>query len=228
MKGKAKRNDVGSWEDFIKVMTYWVNWYNTEWVSEAKDREGLTPEQAFIQNMPEAIRKPDPATVQLALTRGELRTVRENGVSVGGADYWAEELIGLTAQQVIVRVNLTNRNEALICNHKGQLLCKAYADVFMETGNMEKDNEFVNRVRRDIRQKVKEQSRLTNLKSKPKNMLEIAMEATGVEIPKVEQYIPQIEEESKAAGAEDRQITKGKYQNYFNIDEEAFICATDK
>ena len=228
MKGKAKRNDVGSWEDFIKEITYWVNWYNTEWVSEAKDREGLTPEQAFIQNMPEAIRKPDPATVQLALTRGELRTVRENGVSVGGADYWAEELIGLTAQQVIVRVNLTNRNEALICNNKGQLLCKAYADVFMETGNMEKDNEFVNRVRRDIRQKVKEQSRLTHLTTKPKNMLEIAMEATGVEIPRVEQYIPQIEEEPKAAGAEDRQINKGKYQNYFNIDEEAFICATDK
>lgn len=222
IKGKAKRNDITEWATFVKEVTFFVHWYNTQWVSDAKGREGLTPEQAFLQNLPAEIKKVDTATLQLALTKGEVRTVSENGVRIGGSTYWAEELMGLTGQQVIARVNLTNRNEALICNAKGKLLCKAYADVFMETGDMEKDNEFVNRVRRDIRAKVKGQTVKHNLTFKPKNMLEIAMQASGVELPAIESYVPQLEDK-KAAGAENRQIKKSNYISYYDANEEVIV-----
>lgn len=214
-KGKAKREDVTEWPDFVKEVSYWIHWYNTQWISEADGRTGLTAEQAFLQNLPDQIRRPDPALVQLALTRGEVRTVAENGVRMGGVDYWGEELMGLTGQQVIARVNLANHNEMFVCDHKGRLLCKAYANVFMETGNMEADNEFVNSVRRGIRQKVREQ--VGSLSYNAKTMLDIAKEAAGVELPSINQYIPPAIEEPKAAGAEN-QKTKSKYINYFDAD----------
>lgn len=215
LKGKAKREDVTEWPDFVKEVAYWIQWYNTKWKSEADGKKGLTAEQAFLQNLPEQIKRPDPALVQLALTRGEVRTVAENGVRMGGVDYWGEELMGLTGQQVIARVNLVNRNEMLVCDHKGRLLCKAYANVFMESGDMEADNEFVNSVRRGIRQKVREQ--VGGLSYNAKTMLDIAKEASGIELPSIEQYIPPAIEDAKAAGAEN-QKTKSKYINYFDAD----------
>ncbi|QEJ94142.1 DDE-type integrase/transposase/recombinase [Treponema phagedenis] len=216
INGKAKRDDVSEWADVVNEFVHWVHWYNTEWVSNAKGRKGLTPEQAFLENLPENLRAPDMETVELALTKAEVRTVSRNGIRIGSTEYWAEELRGLTGQQVIARLNLTNKNEVLVCDSKGKVLCRAYAGMFIETGNTEADMEFVQSVRKKVRAFVKDNP-LERLSFKPKNMLEIAMEATGIETPQIDSYIPQIEKHEKEE--KETEPKKGKYQNYFDADD---------
>ncbi|WP_252714631.1 hypothetical protein [Treponema phagedenis] len=71
-------------------------------------------------------------------------------------------------------------------------------------------------VRKKVRAFVKDNP-LERLSFKPKNMLEIAMEATGIETPQIDSYIPQIEKHEKEE--KETEPKKGKYQNYFDADD---------
>lgn len=220
MKGFAKRNDVTGWKEFVDEMAHFLQWYNTQWVSDAKDRKAETAEQTFIKNLPpEGLRKPDIQTVQLALTKGEVRKVMRNGIRMGAVNYWAKELTGLVGQHVIARVSLVNANEMMVCDRAGSLLCTAYADAFMESGCLQDDCDAVNAARRDVFHKARELTKFSHFEQKPKTMLEIAMQATGVEVPKVETYVPEAEEKL-AAGAENQTKKESRYVSYFNADDD--------
>lgn len=173
---KRKDNEIMTWEELCEIVPVFINYYNNSWISEADGRKGRTAGEVFMGNIPpEGFRQIDKETMELALTRGEVKKVYRNGVRYGATYYWAEELMRLVGQDVIARISMLDRNEVLICDYTGKLLCKAYANVFLETGDLEADNANLNRVHRAIRQGVREDGSYS-LPFKPKNLLELAIE----------------------------------------------------
>lgn len=224
MKGFEKRGDVMSWEECVQAMSAFIYWYNMSFISDAKKREGMTAGQKFIENAPEHFIKPDAQTIELALTQGQLKKVQRNGVRFGGTFYWSKEIMRFVGQEVIARVNLVDRKKVLICDKDGRVLCDAYADVFMETGDLELDNKNLNSVHREIKKQVREDARYA-LPFKPKTLLDVAIEAVGGSVvPEVSDYIPGTSvEEVKTKKAVGHNDGNGKYKSYFDVDDEDFL-----
>jgi transposase InsO family protein len=151
---KAKRRDVYRWEDFVRGFEAFVGFWNANWRGAGKGLDGMTPDEAFAAYA-KPMRTVDPETLALALTRPEVRKVRENGVTVAGVEYWAPELFEYSGREVIVRVPLGNPDRVVVMDPKGKLICSAVANWFLETGDLAADNKRVNSARKANLEAVK-------------------------------------------------------------------------
>lgn len=143
---QAKRTDLYRWEDFVLGLEAFVRWWNGNWRGTGKGMEGRTPDEVFASGS-RPLKRVDPETIALALTKPYVRRVQKNGVRVAGIDYWAEELFRYARQEVLVRVSLANPEEAIIQDPKGRYLCTARADWFAETRDLAEDNRRVSEAR---------------------------------------------------------------------------------
>jgi hypothetical protein len=132
INGMAKRNDVPSWETVVNALGSMIEYINNDLPSSGKGMDGKTAARVFAENLPTDIRRADRETLRLALSRGELRRVRNNVVEINGSPYYHEDLIYYSGQQVMVRSMLTTDEEVMICDLDGRFLFNARANYFFE------------------------------------------------------------------------------------------------
>jgi hypothetical protein len=132
INGRAKRNDIPSWEDMVNALAAMIPYINDRFTSEGKGMEGKTPSRVFEENLPADVRRADLDTLRLALSKGELRTVANNIIKIRGVPYYHPDLFAYSGRQVIVRHMLTTDTEVMICDPDGRFVCNARADYFFE------------------------------------------------------------------------------------------------
>ena len=208
---KAKRLDVLPWDDFVNGLDSFIRWWSANWRGEGKGLNGMTPDEAFFSAVGPK-REVDPDALLLALTKAEVRTVKENGVSIGGVEYWAPELFEYSGRKVIVRLPIANPDKVLVQDPKGRVLCTAYAAWFVDTGDIRANNEKVGAARKANLEALE---RFGSGKLEPqkgsRNFIEIASRAyPAIEAPR---------ELPKAAGSEhDAEPPSGtRYINPFDL-----------
>lgn len=171
LNGKEKREDVPEWDEFIQAMEAFIPWWNANWRGQGKGLEGRTPDEVFA-SLESKARPADRESLIIALSKAEVRRVRENGITLDGVEYWAPELFEWSGRDVIVRRPLDNQEQVLVLDSKGKKLCVAHADFFVETGQLDQDITRVRDARKANMEALKE---MGAGRIKPdENILEIA------------------------------------------------------
>ena len=218
IKGFKQRNDILSFDDCVHMVDAFIAMYNTTTI--CSDRQGKSPAEVFRANAPETFDQVEPETLELALTRGEVKRVKRNGVTVGGKTYWCESLMRLVGQQVIVRVSLTNEYEVLICDSDGRLIARAQVSSFYETGSIDADNERITRVQNTLRTSINQDASIA-LKFKPKTLVEIAAEKLASQHKPVP--VEQVQKLNQDLKRVEQTSTSNKYKSYFDISDDDFL-----
>jgi transposase InsO family protein len=140
---KSRRTDVHRWDEFVRELASFIDYFNAEWHGEGAGMDGRTPDEVFAaEAVP--LRPVSPDILALAFSRAERRRVGRNGVRLDGVWYWAEELLAYKGQDVIVRRQLAQADEVIITTARGGAICRARANWFLETGDLAADNARVN------------------------------------------------------------------------------------
>ncbi|MCL2765975.1 MAG: Mu transposase C-terminal domain-containing protein [Treponema sp.] len=132
INGMAKRNDVPLWEPAINALGAVITYINDKLTSDGKGMNGKTRSQVFDENLPADVRHADREALQLALTKGDLRIVRNNVIKIGANLYYHPDLIEFSGQQVMVRTMLLTDAEVQICDLSGRYLFTATANYLFE------------------------------------------------------------------------------------------------
>jgi len=132
INGMAKRNDVPEWEEAVNALGAMIAYLNDEIASEGKGMDGKAPSRVFAENIPADIRLAERETLRVALSKGELRYVRNSVVEMGNVAYYHPDLINYSGQQVMVRSQLISDEEVQICDLQGRYLFTAQANYFFE------------------------------------------------------------------------------------------------
>jgi hypothetical protein len=140
---KARRTDIYTWDDYVKMLASFIDFYNAEWSSEGNGMGGRTPDEVFAATA-QPIRPVSPDILALAFSRADRRKVGRNGVQLDGINYWSDELIAWKGLDIVVRRQIAQPEEVLITDPRGSLICRAAADYFKETGDLARDNERLN------------------------------------------------------------------------------------
>lgn len=135
INGKAKRTDIPTWEDYVKLCNTMIPYINDTFVSQGKGIKGMTRSEAFEKFKTHEFRTVSKEELQQALCKGELRKVTRNGFTVGGIHYWAEDLAMYVGQQVIVKTKLVFDNKALAYTVDGKFICECEGNYFLEERN---------------------------------------------------------------------------------------------
>jgi len=144
---KARRTDIYSWDEYVRLLASFVDFYNAEWEGEGNGMEGRTPNEVFAA-CAVAPRPVSPEILALAFSRAEGRKVGRTGVKLDGVSYWADELLSWKGLDVVVRRQIAKPEEVLISDPRGRQICTASAGYFLETGDMRADNERLNATKR--------------------------------------------------------------------------------
>jgi transposase InsO family protein len=132
VNGMAKRNDLPGWEDAVNALGSVIRYINNDLPSTGKGMDGKTAERVFAENLPADVRRADREVLKLALSRGELRRVRNNVVLVNDAKYYHPDLVLYSGQQVMVRSLPVTDEEVMVCDLDGRFLFNARANYFFE------------------------------------------------------------------------------------------------
>jgi hypothetical protein len=132
VNGLAKRNDLPSWEEAVNGLGAVIAYINGDVSSDGKGMDGKTRDRVFAENLPADVRRADRELLKLALSKGELRTVRNNMVKINDTPYYHEDLFVYSGRQVMVRSMLVTDEEVMICDLDGRFLFNARADYFFE------------------------------------------------------------------------------------------------
>ena len=132
INGQAKRNDIPSWDYMVNALGSMIQYINNDIPSNGKGMDGKTPARVFAENLPADVRRADRDLLRLALSRGELRRVRNNAVKINDTPYYHEDLFRYSGRQVMVRSMLVTDGEVMICDLDGRFLFNARADYFFE------------------------------------------------------------------------------------------------
>jgi hypothetical protein len=136
VNGMAKRHDVPSWEYLVSALGAMIRYINNDLPSDGKGMGGRTPARVFAENLPADVRRADREVLRLALSKGELRRVRNNVVEINGVPYYHEDLFRYSGQQVMVRSMLVTDEEVTVCDLDGRRLFNARANYFSEGGDL--------------------------------------------------------------------------------------------
>ncbi len=138
INGLAKRDDLPEWGESVNGLGAVIHHLNEAFHSQGKGMDGKTPSTVFAENLPVDVRYADRDTLRLALSKGELRYVRNNVVKIGNSRYYHPDLITYSGRQVIVRSMLITDEEVQICDLDGRFLFTARADYFFEGDDLAK------------------------------------------------------------------------------------------
>ncbi|MDR0501873.1 MAG: hypothetical protein LBH16_00980 [Treponema sp.] len=133
VNGKAKRNDVPLWDTAVDALGSVIAYINDQMTSNGKGMDGKTRSRVFEENLPADVRQADRETLRFALSKGELRYVRNNVVRINTDTlYYHPDLVRYSGRQVMVRSMLTTDAEVQICDLSGRYLFTAIAGYLFE------------------------------------------------------------------------------------------------
>ena len=212
INGRAKRNDVPSWEYAVNALGSMIQYINNDIPSNGKGMDGKTPARVFAENLPADVRHADRDMLRLALSRGELRRVRNTAVEINGSPYYHEGLIYYSGQQVMVRSMLITDEEVMICDLDGRFLFNARANYFFEGEDLDAATERLRGAQKRNLLRLAEMG-AGEVKAAPEyeTMVQVAMNKYRQAEPvNVDDYLGRSEELPLAAGAESQTTKPGQ------------------
>ena len=195
--GKEQRQDIPAWEEFCSSIESVIELINDTFESHGVGMNGKTRSQVFLDNLPpeEMIRKPTVELLQKALLKGEVRKVGRNGVKVGGVNYYHEALFEFVGRDVRVYKDLLSAEVVTICDLQGDLICKAQANYFKETGYLENDLKRLEGARAKLSAIAERGSGEVNAAIEYQTMIDVASRTYGNNaIEGVDQFLGYTEE----------------------------------
>lgn len=177
INGKAQRNDVIEWTDFIQRLSAMIELINDTFESDGKANKGKTRTQVFIENLPENILHADKELLQKALCKGSVRKVGRNGVKVNGVNFYHPALHEFFGRQVRVYESLQNDREVMCCSLAGEFICNAIGDYFAETGRLSADIARLEYERKTLTSIAIEGANEVAVAPEYKTMVDVAMRA---------------------------------------------------
>ena len=210
---KAKREDFPDWDWFVKSLDAIVNFINDRLPSEGKGLNGKTRSQVFEENY-SAKKIVDDETLALSLTRPDKRTVRKSQVEINKRKYYHQSLFEWNGRDVLVRQWLHRDDEVVVCTPHGAIICRAVADATLESESLSETLERVNGMRKqNLKQLAEMGTKEAGAAPEYQTMIDVAMNMYTQNQSFIDWKDP-LEKESedlpKAAGAEDKSITKNK------------------
>jgi len=213
INGMAKRNDVPQWAEAVNGLGAMIEYINNDFTSQGKGMDGKTRSRVFAENLPADVRYADRETLRLALSKGELRYVRNNTVKIGSNYYFHEDLIKYSGRQVIVRSMLVSDEEVQICDIDGRYLFTATANYLFEGDDLAAATK---RLRHAQKHNLMRLAEMGTGEAQPEpeyeTMVNVAMNKYRQGEPvNIDRYLAPPEEEAlpAAAGAENANLTTG-------------------
>lgn len=200
--GKEQRHDIPTWEEFCASIESVIELINDTFESQGVGMNGKTRSQVFLDFLPpaEMIRKPTVELLQKALLKGEVRKVGRNGVKVGGVNYYHEALFEFVGRDVRVYKDLLSAEVVTICTLQGDLICKAQANYFKETGYLGNDLARLEGARAKLTAIAERGSGEVNAAIEYKTMIDVARRTYGNNaIAGVDQFLGYTEEKTEKA-----------------------------
>jgi hypothetical protein len=213
--GMAKREDVPSWDYFVRAAAAMIEYINDTFESRGKGMDGKTRSRVFAENLSGTIRRVSKEELQQALYRSEVRKCGRNGIKHHGVNYYHDALIRYAGQDVVIRNKIVTDNEMPVYAVDGSFICNAIGDYFAEGRDLTQAVKRVESVRRHTLLSLAERG--TNevaLASEQRIMIETAMRAYDDSLPSIESLLGEPEENEAlpmAAGAENLPAKKNKY-----------------
>jgi hypothetical protein len=218
--GMAKREDIPTWDYFIRAAASMIEYINDTFTSNGKGMNGKTRSFVFKENMPENIRHVSKEELQQALYRSEVHKCGRNGIKHHGVYYYHPALIRYAGQDVVIRNKIVTDNEMPVYAIDGTFICNAIGDYFAEGENLKQAIKRVESVRKHTLLSLAERG--TNevaIAAEQRIMLETAMRTYDDSLPSLESLLGEPEEPEAAqqaalpmaAGAENISVSKNKY-----------------
>ena len=205
INGLAKREDIPSWEFFVRAAGAMIEHINDTFASQGKGMDGKTRSQVFAENLPEAVRRVSKETLQQALYRNEVRKCGRNGVRHHKVDYYHPALAQYAGQDVAVRNKIIDDNEMPVYALDGTFICNALGDYFAEGEGMKAAIERVERAKKRTLQALAERGTSeVAIAAEQRIMIETALRAYDETLPSLEAvFESEGEDLPRAAGAEE-------------------------
>ena len=212
INGLAKREDIPSWEFFVRAAGAMIEHINDTFGSRGKGMDGKTRSRVFTENLPETVRRVSKEDLQQALYRSEVRKCGRNGVRHHGTDYYHPALDRYAGQDVVIRNKIVTDNEMPVYTLDGTFVCNALGDYFAEGGNMKEAVERVERAKKQTLAELAERGTSeVAIAAEQRIMIETALRTYDGALPSLEAIFEDGGEQAalpRAAGAED--LSPGK------------------
>jgi hypothetical protein len=213
--GMAKREDIPTWDYFVRAAAAMIEYINDTFTSQGKGMDGKTRSLVFEENLGEAVRHVSKEELQQALYRSEVHKCGRNGIKHHGVNYYHPALLRYAGQDVVIRNKIITDNEMPVYAIDGSFICNAVGDYFAEGANLTQAIKRVESVRKHTLLSLAERG--TNevaIAAEQRLMIETAMRAYDDSLPSMESLLGEPEESEAlpmAAGAENIPAKKNKY-----------------
>ncbi|MDR0302353.1 MAG: Mu transposase C-terminal domain-containing protein [Treponema sp.] len=213
--GMAKREDIPTWDYFVRAASAMIEYINDTFASQGKGMDGKTRSRVFDENLPEAIRHVPKEELQQALYRSEVHKCGRNGIKHHGVSYYHPALVRYAGQDVVIRNKIITDNEMPVYAIDGSFICNAIGDYFAEGENLTQAIKRVESVRKHTLLSLAERG--TNevaIAAEQRIMIDTALRAYDDSLPSLESLLGEPEESAAlpmAAGAETVSAKKNKY-----------------
>jgi hypothetical protein len=220
INGLAKRGDIPTWEFFCDAANVMVEYINDKFESKGKGMDGKTRSRVFEENLPLKIRRVSKEVLQSALYKGSVRKCGRNGVKINRVDYWHPDLLEFVGRDVLVRQSLLSDAEVPVYSSRGEFICNAVGNYFLETDDLSESIRRLEAARRLGTQKAGFRllaERGTNevgIDSDKKTLLDVTMKTYDTNLPDIDAVFgieaDEVQTRKLAAGAEGA-AKKSKY-----------------
>jgi hypothetical protein len=187
VNGLAKREDVPSWDYFVRACGAMIEHINDTFASRGKGMEGKTRSRVFEENLPEAVRRVPKEDLQRALCRSEVRKCGRNGIKRGGVYYGHPALLQYAGQNVVIRNSIVDDREMPVYALDGTFICAAQADYYAEGDDAQAAIKRVERAKKRSFAALAEQGTSeVALAAERRIMIETALRAYDGALPSLE------------------------------------------
>jgi len=229
--GMAKREDIPTWEYFVRAAVAMIEHINDTFESRGKGMDGKTRSRVFAENLPETIRRVSKEELQQALYRSEVRKCGRNGIKHHGVFYCHPALEGCTGHDVVIRCKLITDNELPVYTLDGRFICNAIGDYYAEGENLNQAIKRVESTRKHTLLSLAERgTNEVGIAAEQKIMIETALRAYDDSLPSLASLLGEPEEEAAmpmAAGAENFPAKKKKYVSVLDARPEQILHMED-
>jgi len=225
--GMAKREDIPTWEYFVRAAAAMIEYINDTFESRGKGMDGKTRSRVFVENLPETIRRVSKEELQQALYRSEVRKCGRNGVKHHGVYYYHPALARYAGQDVVIRNKIITDSEMPVYAVDGTFVCNAIGDYFAEGENLSQAIKRVESTRKHTLLSLAERgTNEVGMAAEQRIMIETALRAYDDSLPSFESLLGEPEEEAAmpmAAGAENFPAKKNKYVSVLDASPEQIL-----
>jgi len=212
--GMAKREDIPTWEYFVRAACSMIEYINDTFASRGKGMDGKTRSRVFAENLPDVMRHVSKEELQQALYRSEVRKCGRNGIKHHGVHYYHDALTKYAGRDVVIRNKIITDNEMPVYALDGSFVCTAVGDYFREGENLKGAIKRVESAKRTLVELAERGTSEVALAAEQRIMIETAIRAYDDSLPSLESLLGETEEPSAlpmAAGAETVPANKNKY-----------------